>query len=303
MHPLVQSARRAISACAITPRSQDTPARRRFVPHLSGGLEERSLLSAFVPAARAADRAGLPTDSRTPISPGLEAVAPQLQNVTFPTVNGQYEQLDVYEPTSSLPAGGRPVMIAIHGGGWRRFNKTGFGEPHCQCFCVARLRCGRSQLCALRAWVALVAGEFRGRPGRGALGPRRMLRPWTSTRMRSRRSVNQPAPNLAALLGTYSPGAGSAAVDSVIALSSPTSLALLYHESPLAGLAVKQFLGGTPAQVPASYEEASPIDQVAPGDPPMLLVQGKQDPLIPMSQSVAMAPLWPSRAYRTNSSW
>ena len=98
--------------------------------------------------------------------------------------------------------------------------------------------------------------------------------------------------NLAALLGTYStqsPGDGvSSAVDAVVASSTPTDLTTLYSESPLAGLATAQFLGGSPAEVPASYIAASPIDHVSPGDPPMLLIHGRQDPLIPVSQSEQM---------------
>ncbi len=51
-----------------------------------------------------------------------------MRNVAFPTVDGQSELLDVYLPDTPVPVGGRPVMVAIHGGGWRRFNKTGYGE-------------------------------------------------------------------------------------------------------------------------------------------------------------------------------
>ena len=40
--------------------------------------------------------------------------------------------------------------------------------------------------------------------------------------------------------------------------------------------------------MPANYTAASPIDHVSAGDPPMFLVQGRQDPLIPASQSVQM---------------
>jgi acetyl esterase/lipase len=288
MHPLGRSANRVSSACSIAPRSQCTPARRRFDPQLSDCLEERSLLSVFVPAARAAGHSVRPTETTRPISPRLEAVAPEAQNVSFPTVDGQYEQLDVYEPTSSVPAGGRPVMIAIHGGGWRRFNKTGFGERIASAFVsqgyvvvapnyvlsapdVPSWPMNLEDVQAAVRWVRTNAVALD-------LDPNEIT------------AIGESAgANLAALLGTYSPGAGLAAVDSVIALSTPTSLAVLYDQSPLAGLAVKQFLGGTPAQVPASYAAASPIDHVAPGDPPMLLVQGRQDPLIPMSQSVAMA--------------
>jgi acetyl esterase/lipase len=99
--------------------------------------------------------------------------------------------------------------------------------------------------------------------------------------------------NLAALLGTASPqssgGTNSAAVDAVVAFSTPTDLTSLHTESPLAGLATAQFLGGSPEQVPANYAAASPIDHVAADDPPMLLVHGLQDPLIPASQSEEMA--------------
>ena len=99
--------------------------------------------------------------------------------------------------------------------------------------------------------------------------------------------------NLAALLGTSSPQssgtAASSAVDAVIAVSTPTDLTSLYHESPLAGEPRQQFLGGSPSQVPASYAAASPIDHISPADPPMLLIHGREDPLIPVSQSREMA--------------
>jgi dipeptidyl aminopeptidase/acylaminoacyl peptidase len=41
--------------------------------------------------------------------------------------------------------------------------------------------------------------------------------------------------------------------------------------------------------VPANYRAASPIDQISASDPPMLLVQGLEDPLIPVSQATTMA--------------
>jgi dipeptidyl aminopeptidase/acylaminoacyl peptidase len=50
-------------------------------------------------------------------------------------------------------------------------------------------------------------------------------------------------------------------------------------------MAAAEFLGGPPSQVPANYVAASPIDHVTPDDPPMYLVHGRQDPVIPVSQS------------------
>jgi dipeptidyl aminopeptidase/acylaminoacyl peptidase len=74
-------------------------------------------------------------------------------------------------------------------------------------------------------------------------------------------------------------------VEAVVAFSTPADLTSLAAESPLAGLAVRQFLGGTPGEVPGAYTAASPTDHVSAGDPPMFLVQGRQDPLIPFTQS------------------
>ncbi len=265
---------------------------RRHVPRLAGQLEERALLSAAVPAVRTPAHAATVSVLQARLELPVETVAPQFPNVSFPTVDGQFEQLDVYEPTSSPPTGGRPVMIAIHGGGWRRFNKTGFGERIASAF-------------VSQGYVVVAPNYELSAPGKPTWpvnfeDVQAAVR-WVRTNATALdinpnqiTAIGESAgANLAALLGTYSNetgGAGvSAAVDSVIALSTPTSLAALYAQSPLAGRAAAQFLGGTPSQVPANYAAASPIDHVAPGDPPMLLVQGRQDPLIPMSQSVAMA--------------
>src|SRR6185312_12431399 len=49
-------------------------------------------------------------------------------NVTYPTPAGPSEQLNLYFPPGPAPPGGRPVIIAIHGGGWRRLDKAGYGR-------------------------------------------------------------------------------------------------------------------------------------------------------------------------------
>lgn len=99
--------------------------------------------------------------------------------------------------------------------------------------------------------------------------------------------------NLAALLGTPEASAKvgnvSSQVNAAIAFSTPTDLTSLYAQSRFGGLAAAQFLGGTPAQVPANYFGASPIDHVSASDAPMLLVHGLQDPLIPVTQAEDMA--------------
>ena len=81
----------------------------------------------------------------------------------------------------------------------------------------------------------------------------------------------------------------SSSVDAVVSFSSPTDLASLYAESPQAGKAVAQFLGGPPTAIPGDYAAASPVDQVSPNSAPTLLIHGGSDPLVPVSQSIELA--------------
>ena len=273
---------------------------RRFLPQGVVCLEERALLSAFHPAT--IPPAPAPTQVLPPtiIRPtGHRSTAPsqsgrwtELQNVSFPTVGGQFEQLDVYLPKTPVPAGGRPVLVAIHGGGWRKFDKTGYGRRIASAFVAD-------------GYVVVAPDYELSAPGnptwpvnfedvQAAVRWVRYNASMLGINPNEIAAIGESAgANLAALLGTDStqgPGDGvSPAVQAVVAFSTPTDLTTLYSESRAAGFAAAQFLGGSPQQVPANYIAASPIDQVSPGDPPMLLVQGLQDPLIPVSQSRQMA--------------
>ncbi len=215
-----------------------------------------------------------------------------MRNVAFPTVDGQSELLDVYLPDTPVPVGGRPVIVAIHGGGWRRFNKSGYGERIANGFVkygyaviapdyqlsepgVPSWPINFDDVQAAVSWVRDQSASLDFNPSEiTALG-------------------ESAGANLAAQLGTSSAqstgGGNSAAVNAVVAFSTPTDLTSLYRESPSARLAAAQFLGGSPEQVPENYVAASPLDHVAANDPPMLLVHGLEDPLIPVSQSEEMA--------------
>jgi triacylglycerol lipase len=49
------------------------------------------------------------------------------------------------------------------------------------------------------------------------------------------------------------------------------------------------FLGGTPREVPNNYLGASPTAHVSPGDPPMQLIHGEKDLLVPLENSEKFA--------------
>jgi acetyl esterase/lipase len=263
-----------------------SPGRRRFRPHALLCLDQRALPSTLMmPAEWPVSTANLDAtrDRPDPSSPMTE-----LRNVPFPIINGQSELLDVYMPVGPAPAAGRPVIVAIHGGGWRRLNKTGYGSRVADTFVhdgyvvvapdYVLSAPGRPSWPENLEDVQAAVRWVRNNAGTLGINPNEIVAMGESA-----------GANLAALLGTsstQSSGAGvSAAVDAVVASSTPTDLTSLYSESHLAGLAAAQFLGGSPEQVPANFIAASPADQVSPGDPPMLLIHGRQDPLIPVSQS------------------
>jgi acetyl esterase/lipase len=105
------------------------------------------------------------------------------------------------------------------------------------------------------------------------------------------------------LLGRSSGGhlallAGYRAVDpairGVVALYPPTDLRGCYEfpRGPhvLDGWGVlERFLGGTPAEVPQRYHEASPINYVGPSTPPTLLVHGVLDEIVGVDNSAWLA--------------
>jgi acetyl esterase/lipase len=221
-------------------------------------------------------------------------MAPELEraDVTYPTPAGPSEQLNVYSPIGPAPTGGRPVIIAIHGGGWRRLDKNGYGGRIAAAFVPQGyvVVAPNYELSAPRrpSWpenlddVRSVVAWVRSNANELGIDPNRVAAMGESA-----------GGNLAELLGTDPgpSGAGTAStrVDAVIAFSAPADLNALYAASRWAGRAAAQFLGGSPRQVPGEYAAASPIDHVARGDPPMFLVHGLEDPLVPVEQCEEMA--------------
>ncbi len=253
---------------------------RRLLPSCDGALEPRTLCSADLARPPAV------IDSNRIARDRIHAAV----NITYPTPSGPSEQLNVYSPAGTPPPGGWPVMLAIHGGGWRRFSKDEYGPRIARGF-VPRgfvVVAPNYQLSAhdRSSWptnledVQAAVAWIRDNASSLGVNSRRIV------------AIGESAGgNLATLLGVTTEPAGVPVppqVSAVIGFSSPTDLTRLYSQSPLAGLAEKQFLGGTPGQIPGEYAAASPLDHVAPGDAPMFLVHGGQDPLVPSSQSVLL---------------
>jgi acetyl esterase/lipase len=213
-----------------------------------------------------------------------------VRNVIYRDIPGDQQALDLMVPDGPVPEGGRPVIVAIHGGGWRRFSKEEY-EPTVAAF--ARL-----------GYIVAVPNYQLSKPG-SPTWPINFEEIQDAVRwVRSHATDLGANPNkiaamgasagghLAALLGTDTTPTSSdvsAKVQAVVDFYGPTDLAALQSESKDASGAIHQFLGTTPAQDPALYAAASPISHVSASDPPFLIVQGTVDPVVVESQSSKLA--------------
>ena len=174
--------------------------------------------------------------------------------------------------------GRRPTVVAIYGGAWRSGS--------------ASQGAGLNRELAARGFT-VVAIDYRHAPRfqhpaqlddvRGSLA---LLRDssaaWgidTSRIALLGRSAGGHLAELAAFT------ADSGAVRAVVAIYAPFDLVRGYVELPRpdpvdARAVLRAFLGGTPAQVPARYRDASPSALVRPGLPPVLLIFGGADHLV-----------------------
>jgi acetyl esterase/lipase len=209
------------------------------------------------------------------------------------TADGQALALDVYlpPPRPSLPSPRRPAIVVVHGGSWRGGNRSDF--PHWdrwlarQGFVVFDIAYRLAPApnwqtatgdvkCAV-AWVKRNAARYGVDPGRVAL-------------------LGRSAGGHLALLAAYSPdapplasgcAAGHAAggAGAVVALYAPTDLLWGYRHPADPDVldtsaVLRAFLGGSPAEVPDAYRQASPVRHVGAGSPPTLLLHGRREALV-----------------------
>jgi acetyl esterase/lipase len=196
-------------------------------------------------------------------------------------------RLDVYVPDQPPVPGGRPVLVAIHGGGWRGGSKGEYG---------------RSLLELTRAGLVVAAVDYRlSGPGSpswpGNLDDVREAVRWI--RRHATEFGIDPAKvavvgasagaHLGLLLALDPEGSQTLGpISAVIDFYGPSDLRSLRATRAAAGEPVTLMLGGGPDQVPDRYDAASPVRLVKPGAPPVLIFHGDDDLLVPLDQSRAL---------------
>ena len=229
-------------------------------------------------------------------------------DIVYRSVAGREVRLDVYLPTAPRAQGGRPAVVAIHGGGWRGGSKRDMKLMSIQL--------------AEHGYVVVAIDYLLSRPGRSS---------WPSNFEDTREAVRwvrrhaadygvdpdrivalgvSAGGHLASLLGTYpdgpvdpdardrqsapassssSPSDDSARVQAVVDLYGPADLLGSRPSLSLPSTPVTLMLGGALEAMPGRYEAASPIHHVSADDPPMLVIHGRDDRLVPLEQSRALA--------------
>jgi acetyl esterase/lipase len=282
------------------PRSTGTeaPVSRPFP---QGDLFDRAFRAGLFPSPRRSTPIGPPISRPRPAS----GMTPVLREVVFREVDGRQVRLDVYLPAGNAPEGGRPVVLALFGGGWWRGSKEDIGP-----FAAQLTRSG---------YVVVTPDYALARPGTPSWPTnfedvREAVR-WT--RRNADRLGADPeriaalgessGAHLALLLGTApdgpvtieglpadslgGPGAGdvSARVQAVVSLAGPADLLTLVSASRPSVPVLDQFLGGLSGDVPGRFDAASPARHASADDPPVLLLHGAADPIVPAEQARQMA--------------
>ena len=230
--------------------------------------------------------------------PGVELE----KEIVFGKGGGRDLTLDLTRPKQPAQ-GDMPAVVFIHGGGWVEGDKKSYhpfmfhlSQRGVVCITVSYRLAPRSHFpdqledvkCAVR-WLRAHAKEYHVDPARiMAFG-------------------DSAGAHLAALLGVTAgqpqwEGQGghaeqSSAVCAVVGIAGAYDLPLGYqnsvHQQPKEGAAVRNLmevcLDGKPEQIPARYRDASPVTHVKHDSPPMMLLHGTDDTLVPIEQSERFA--------------
>lgn len=216
-------------------------------------------------------------------------------DLVYRTEGGREVRLDLYLPDRPAPHGGRPAVIAIHGGGWRGGSKSDMK--------------GMATQLAEHGYVVAAIDYRLSRPRRPSWptnfedcreAVRWLRRHATDYQVDPNRLVAlgvSAGGHLAALLGTNpdstldssSSTETSARVQAVVDFYGPIDLEGKLTSRPLPATPVGLMLGPGRAAFQNRARAASPLTHLSAEAPPMLLIHGRDDELVPLEQSQTLA--------------
>jgi len=258
----------------------------------AGLLLGHDLAQAQAPRSRSGreGQADGPSPARAQVPDSVEL----LQDIEYGKGGPKPLFLDVARPKGAA-AGPLPLVVMIHGGGWQKFDKghersrllllaqNGFVGASVDYRLSGEAKCPAAIedcKCAIR-FLRSHASDYGADPDRIGV--------WGTS----------AGGHLAAMLGTAGESAGlegrggcdgvSSRVQAVVNWYGMVDLTVGHEAFQKGrGIALLEFLGGTYEEQPELYRLASPIRYITRDDPPMLLMHGEYDELVPLAQAEAM---------------
>jgi acetyl esterase/lipase len=226
-------------------------------------------------------------------APAADA-ARHFTDLVYANVAGKLLGLDLH-----LPAGVKhpPLLVFIHGGAWTTGSKTQYPTfLLARGFAVASLDFRSSNEAPFPADVFDIKAGIRYLRAKAALYGYRTERiaivgASSGAHLAQLVGVTGGLPALEGNEGDY-PNRSSS-VQAIVSYFGASDLTTILSQSTPVGLAVrepalKRLLGAAPDQVPDLAKLASPIFQVGPHAPPILLLHGDQDTQMPLNQVYEM---------------
>ncbi len=228
-----------------------------------------------------------PPSTPTLVPGALYRVATQ-QNVAYGPLAA--EVLDICAPVGAQ--GPRPGIIMIHGGGWAQGDKQQYDDACAflasRGFVAATIN---YRLAPAKAWpdqlvdAQLAVRWLRAHAGQYQLDTQRLCS-WGDS----------AGAHLAVFLGvltTIHPGdeAGlltAQAPNTTCVVDAYGPVDLVGPADPFQAAILKNLIGATYLAAPALYRDASPYFLVSAHSPPMLIIQGTQDTLVPPQESLML---------------
>lgn len=223
----------------------------------------------------------------------LGAAEPTITDVPYATVDGQRLTLALYHPPDT--AAPSPLVVWVHGGAWRAGSKADVPIARLvdDGFAIASIDYRLSPVAPFPAQVHDIKAAIRflrAHAQRYRLDPQRIAIAGSSAggHLAALTGVTNSAEELEGTVGGFL--SQSADVRAIVSFYGASNLQSILAQSTPHGLGVRVpalqlLLGGQPDEKPALARLASPVAHVGPGDPPLLLIHGDQDPQMPLAQS------------------
>lgn len=210
-----------------------------------------------------------------------------VKDVQYGTGGGQPQFLDIYRPTR-IPTGRMPVIVYVHGGGWRSGDRTGkedrlgpFAERGYFCASVGYRLSQQARFPAQIQDVKCAVRFLRARADEYRLDTNR-FGAWGNSAGGHLVSLLGTATNEPALEGDGGWAGVSSAVRAVCNWYGPPDLNALsdFYGPDAQDSSVAQLLGVSTRVDPEAARRASPLTYVSPSSAAFLLMAGDADPLV-----------------------